>query len=73
MLSGGDENLLWALRRKITKELGYDERGKPGHRTKLKQLKRKEQKNLCALCQKPLPEEGSVLDRLQAMTASWSK
>jgi hypothetical protein len=28
-LSGDDENLLWALRRKLFKELTYDERGKP--------------------------------------------
>ena len=66
-LSGDDEELLWALRRKITKELGYDERGKPAHRTALKKRKRKEQENLCALCQEPLPEEGAVLDRLEAM------
>jgi hypothetical protein len=31
-LSGGDEDLLWGLRRKITKELGYGERSKPAHR-----------------------------------------
>ena len=66
-LSNGDEELLWALRRKITKELGYDERNKPAHRTALKKRKRKEQKNLCALCVELLPEDGSVLDRLVAM------
>ena len=27
--SGGDPQLLWALRRKLAKELTYDERGKP--------------------------------------------
>jgi hypothetical protein len=31
--------LLFAYRRKIVKELGYDERGKPGVRAKLKALK----------------------------------
>jgi hypothetical protein len=66
-LSGGDEELLWALRRKITKELLYDERSKPAHRTALKKRKRKEQNNLCAVCRQPLPNDGSVLDRLQAM------
>jgi ribosomal protein L44E len=66
-LSGGDTELLWALRRKITKELGYDERNKPAHRTALKKRKRKEQNGLCAQCGKPLPEDGSVLDRLEAM------
>jgi UTP:GlnB (protein PII) uridylyltransferase len=38
-LSGGDPLLLFAYRRKIYKELGYDERGKPGERAKLKALK----------------------------------
>jgi ribosomal protein L44E len=66
-LSNGDKELLWALRRKITKELGYDERNKPAHRTALKKKKRKDQNGLCAQCSKPLPEDGSVLDRLEAM------
>jgi hypothetical protein len=66
-LSNGDGELLWALRRKITKELGYDERSKPALRTALKKRKRKEQNGLCSLCCKPLPEDGSVLDRLEAM------
>jgi hypothetical protein len=35
-LSKGEDDLLWALRRKLTKELGYDERGKPMHRKMLK-------------------------------------
>lgn len=35
-LSGGDEGLLWVLRRKVYKELTYDERGKPIHRKRLK-------------------------------------
>jgi hypothetical protein len=38
--SDGDLELAWALRRKVYKELTYDERGKPGHRSKLKALKR---------------------------------
>jgi hypothetical protein len=38
-LSGSDPLLLFAYRRKIVKELGYDERGKPGARGKLKVLK----------------------------------
>jgi len=40
-LSAGDEDLLWALRRKIFKELIYDERGKPMQRRALKLVKRK--------------------------------
>jgi len=66
-LSRGDAELLWALRRKITKELSYDERSNPAVRTALKKRKRKEQQNLCAICKDPLPEYGSVLDRLEAM------
>jgi ribosomal protein L44E len=66
-LNGGDEELLWALRRKVAKELGYDERGKPMLRVALKKMNRREQNNVCALCKEPLPEDGSVLDRLEAM------
>jgi hypothetical protein len=37
-LAGDDRALLFAYRRKVTKELGYDERSKPGVRSKLKAL-----------------------------------
>ncbi len=43
-LAHGDEELHWALRRKITKELIYDERGTPTHRNKIKLLKLREQR-----------------------------
>ncbi len=66
-LSNGDDDLRWALRRKLSKELAYDERGKPGHRRKLKELKRQEQNGLCAVCKSPLPESYIVLDRFEAM------
>lgn len=66
-LSGGDAQLLWALRRKLTTELGYDERGKPVQRKMLKLKKMATQKGLCAVCGKELPEKNSVLDRLEAM------
>jgi ribosomal protein L44E len=66
-LSAGDPNLLWALRRKLAKELIYDERGKPMFRRKLKALKRTEQKGRCAICQKALPDKNAVLDRIVAM------
>lgn len=65
--SGGDEQLLWALRRKLAKELSYLERGKPGDRKALKFAKRVEQHGLCAICGQPLPEQGAVLDRREAM------
>lgn len=66
-LSRGDESLMWALRRKLAKELGYDERGKPMHRKLLKAIKRGEQRNKCAQCGCDLPERNAVLDRLEAM------
>ncbi len=66
-LSGGDEGLLWVLRRKVYKELTYDERGKPIHRKRLKEKKREQQNGLCVICQGPLPEKYVVLDRIHAM------
>lgn len=65
-LSGGDKSLLFAYRRKIFKELTYDERGKPNYRRKLKKLKRTEQNIICPLCNKELPEKYTVLDRFKA-------
>lgn len=66
-LSGGDVDLHWALRRKLFKELSYDERGKPMQRRKLKEIKRAEQDNKCPLCCKTLPAKYVVLDRIEAM------
>ena len=66
-LSRGDKDLLWALRRKLYKELTYDERGKPMQRRKLKELKRAEQDNKCPLCSTSLPLKYVVLDRIEAM------
>jgi hypothetical protein len=65
-LAGGDEDLLFAYRPKIAKELGYDERSAPMARRKLKMQKRREQVGLCARCRKDLPEKYAVLDRLAA-------
>lgn len=62
----GDEDRLWALRRKIAKELVYIERSRPGDRAKLKKLMRSKQNGLCALCGLHLPEKGSELDRFVA-------
>jgi len=66
-LSNGSPELLWALRRKVYKELTYDERGKPMQRRRLKEQKRREQDGNCAVCGKPLPDTYAVLDRLEAM------
>ena len=54
-LANGDPLLLFAYRRKVAKELGYDERGKPGARGKLKALKWDQQNGRCAHCRKKLP------------------
>jgi hypothetical protein len=65
-LAGNDDDLLFAHRRKIAKELGYDERSAPMARRKLKTRKRREQEGLCARRRKDLPEKYAVLDRLAA-------
>jgi hypothetical protein len=66
-LSKGDRDLQFAYRRKIYKELTYDERSKPMARRKLKEQKWKQQRGLCAICEKELPEKYTVLDRLNAV------
>jgi len=66
-LSRGDKTLLFAYRRKIYKELTYDERGKPMHRKRLKEIKRAEQDGLCPVCGEQLPEKYVVLDRFRAV------
>lgn len=65
-LAGGDADLVFAYRRKVAKELTYDERGKPGLRRRLKRQVAKRQAGRCAACQEPLPARGSVLDRKEA-------
>ena len=66
-LSNGDKELLFAYRRKLAKELSYDERSKPMERRRLKQFKMKEQGGICPLCKEALPERGAVLDRTRAI------
>jgi hypothetical protein len=66
-LAGNDRELAWALRRKISKELSYDERGKPMQRKLLKVRLRGKQGDRCASCGSDLPTRGAVLDRLEAM------
>jgi len=65
-LAAGDQLLLFAYRRKIAKELGYDERGKPGARKQLKALKWGQQQGKCAHCQEDVPLRYSELDRKNA-------
>ena len=66
-LSGGDPDLHFALRRKLAKELTYDERSGPNERRKLKALKRAQQDDKCAMCTDLLPAKGAILDRIAAM------
>jgi hypothetical protein len=65
-LANGDPLLLFAYRRKVVKELGYDERGKPGARVKMKALKWGLQGGLCVECGRAMPLEYSELDRKNA-------
>jgi hypothetical protein len=65
-IAAGDPLLLFAYRRKIVKELGYDERGKPGARGKLKALKWGQQNGKCAHCGDELALKYSELDRKNA-------
>jgi hypothetical protein len=66
-LASGDPLLLFAFRRKVVKELGYDERGKPGVRAQLKALKWGQQNGRCAHCGDQLPLKYSELDRNNAV------
>ncbi|WP_353217856.1 hypothetical protein [Sandarakinorhabdus sp.] len=65
--AGGDEQLRFALNRKVYKELSYDERGKPNARVSLKARMVKAQGGKCAICAKPLPAVDTVLDQLSAI------
>lgn len=62
----GDAELEFAIRRRVWNKIGQDERSLK-IRIALKKLKRKKQNGECALCGKPLPAKGSVLDRLKTM------
>ena len=62
-LSGDDPQLKFAYRRKIVKELGYDERSKPVVRNKLKMLKWALQDRKCAHCGEEMALKYSELDR----------
>jgi UTP:GlnB (protein PII) uridylyltransferase len=65
-LSGDDAALPFAYRRKIAKELQYDERDKPVVRRALKRRKWVAQHKLCAHCAKEMPLKYSHLDRKNA-------
>ena len=65
-LAAGDPLLLFAYRRKIFKELIYDERDKPNKRRELKALKWGEQHGKCAHCGEEMPLKYAELDRREA-------
>jgi hypothetical protein len=68
-----DEGFVFLLRRYISKNLSYDERGNPQQRTKLKLQKLVEQKGKCAYPNCPTPdrimtkEDEPELDRIEAI------
>jgi hypothetical protein len=65
-LAAGDPLLVFAYRRKVIKELSYDERGKPVARAKLKAMKWGLQNRRCAHCGEEMPLKYSELDRRNA-------
>lgn len=65
-MAGEDFDLKFALRRKIFKELTYDERSKPMARRALKKRMRAQQGGICPICKEALPETYCVLDRFNA-------
>jgi len=65
--AAGDPGMLFALRRKLSKELEYLERGKPMQRRAIKQRKLIEQGGLCAECGQALSGDEPELDRREAI------
>jgi hypothetical protein len=66
VLSGGDPELRFAIRRRLIVKLTHDERGTPAQRNRLKRQKQKEQNGVCPLCKGkrgPLPFKYAELDR----------
>ncbi len=66
-LTKNDPKLIFAFRRKVRKELMYDERSTPVQRRKLKDLMWKKQKGICPVCGKELPPKYAILDRTEAI------
>jgi hypothetical protein len=68
-----DERFNFLLRRYVSKNLSYDERGDPQERTRIKLEKLLEQKGKCAYAKCPTPnhvmtkEDEPELDRLEAI------
>lgn len=66
-LAADDEAVIFQMKRYISKRLEFDERGTPTARRKLKDMKWKLQRGLCAECKGDLPIRGSELDRTVAI------
>lgn len=66
-VSRGNKDLLWALRRKLAKELTYLERSTPMERKVLKALMYGKQNGKCALCKGDMELKNSELDRLDTV------
>lgn len=62
-VSGGNKDVIWALRRKLAKDLTYLERGTPTERKILKAVMWHKQKGKCAICKKRMELRNSELDR----------
>ena len=64
-----DPALRFAVKRKIDKELMYDERSKPAVRVTLNARKWEAHEGRCVVCKRRLPDRGreAVLDRFVAM------
>lgn len=65
--AGGNDELLFSMKRYIAKRLEFDERGTPTQRRRLKEQKMKSQHGLCAVCKADLPKRGAELDRFRAI------
>ncbi len=66
VMAAGYPELLFALRRRLFTRLMHIERGTPAHRNKLKAERWQGQQGLCAMCNGPMEQKGSELDRLVA-------
>jgi hypothetical protein len=66
-LAAGDESLLFAYIRKVSKQLVYLERDSPSKRKRVKKKVWKSQHELCAECKQPLELRYSIADRIDAV------
>jgi len=65
--AGDDRELLFRMRRKISRVLVNDERGNPADRKRLKEKKWRLQNGRCQFCDQAMPIKGSHLHRHKAI------